>query len=339
MNKQSINEATNKAINSDPELPANVAVNREDLLALRVHARGLQLKPCQSGRSLLFGQHQSKFRGRGMDYMESRHYQPGDDVRHFDWRVTARTNHPHIKLYAEEREQPVIILTDLSASMSMASQGAFKSVIAARLASIFGWIAVAQGDRVGGLVFRDAQNHQELKPVGGRRGILHLVDVLVRLGQPHKTFETDSQAHLLDDMLERIHHTIRPGTQLILISDFFSTGEKTKELLQQIRQHSNVLAVQVSDLLELSAPPQGEYGVSDGEHVWLMNLNSQYQRQQLISSLDQRQQDLHQLFSESAIPLLRLLTHDDIPTVLHQVLARQASSCTGNLLMPKEMVA
>ncbi len=320
-------------------LPKNIAVNREDLLALRANARGLQLKPCQSGRSLLFGQHQSKFRGRGMDYMESRHYQPGDDVRNFDWRVTARTNLPHVKLYAEEREQPVVLLVDQSASMSMASQGAFKSVVAARLASLFGWIAVAQGDRVGGIIFRDKQNHQEIKPQGGRRGILHLVDTLVRLGQPHSHFDAEAQQGLLDSMLERLQHTIRPGTQVILISDFFGVTDKTSRLLQQIHQHSNVLAVQVVDLLELSAPPDGEYGISDGKHSWLLNLNSQQQRQQLINTLDSRQHELQQLFNESGIPLLRILSSDNISDVLHQVLSRKPASCTGNLLMPREMSA
>ncbi len=317
------------------DIPAEIAVNRDDLIRLRDGARGLTLKPRQSGGSTLSGQHQSRFRGRGMDYLESRHYQPGDDVRNFDWRVTARTNQPHIKLYVEEREKPVVVLVDLSASMSMASQGAFKSVIAARVAAMLGWVAVAQGDRIGGLVYRSPEQHLELKPQGGRRGILRFIDILTQQGQPHTSFDTQ-HAGLPIGILERLTHMTRPGSQLIIISDFYYLDAESREYLQKLQQHNNILAIQVVDPLELSAPPAGEYGISDGSNSWRMNINSLRQQQHLDKVLNNRQQQIEALFTELNIPLLKIFTDDDVNAVLHHYLTRKPASYMGNLLMQGE---
>ncbi len=333
--KTLINETT---AHNAKALPADVAVNRDDLIRSRAAARGLTLKPYRGGNSTLTGQHQSRFRGRGMDYLESRHYQAGDDVRNFDWRVTARTNQPHIKLYVEEREQPVILLVDLSASMSLASRGAFKSVVAARVAALLGWVAVAQGDRIGGLVYRSPNEHFELKPQGGRRGILRLIDLLVQLGQPHTTFDSE-HAGLPDNILQRVSRMARPGTQLIIISDFFQQSANSREYLEKLTQHNNVLAIQIVDPLELAAPPTGEYGISNGLINWRMNLNSQSQQQHLDDVLSSRQQQIKTLFDEINVPLLQLLTDDDVNAVLHHLLTRKPAYYLGNLLMQGEAAA
>jgi uncharacterized protein (DUF58 family) len=319
-------------------LPANIAVQREDLLSLRPAARGLTLKPCQHGKSPLAGLHQSRFRGRGMDYLESRHYQPGDDVRTIDWRVTARTHQPHVKIYTEERERPVVMLVDLSAGMSLATRGAFKSVIAARAAALCGWIAAAQGDRVGGLVYRSVNEHRELKPQGGRRGVLQLIDALVQFGQPHTRF-SEPAADMADSVLARLGRVVKTGTQVILISDFFHFQAAERQRLQQLRQHNEVFAIQVTDPLERLIPPPGDYGISDGEHHWLLPLSGQRQQQQLGQQLQFRHQLVAELFRESGIPLLQLHTDDNVADILHQVFARKPASCMGNLLMPREAAA
>ena len=330
-----MNTETINTIQSTADLPPEIAVNRDELINLRGGARGLTLRPRLSRGSVLSGQHQSRFRGRGMDYLESRHYQPGDDVRNFDWRVTARTNQPHIKLYVEEREKPVIVLTDLSASMSMASHGAFKSVMAARVSALLGWVAVAQGDRIGGLVYRAPEEHVEQKPQGGRRGILRFIDVLTRLGQPHTEFDAQ-HAGLPVSILERVTHMTRPGSQLIIISDFYYLNAQSREYLQRLQQHNNVLAIQIVDPLELSAPPTGEYGISDGINVWRMNLDSSAQQQQLEKVLSTRQHEIEALFTDLGIHMLQLLTSDDVKSVLHHVLTRKPASYMGNLLMQGE---
>jgi len=334
MNTETIETISNKILHN---LPPDIAVNRDDLISLRAYAQGLTLVPGQKSASVLSGHHQSRFRGRGMDYLESRHYQPGDDVRNFDWRVTARTNHPHIKLYVEEREQPVIILIDLSSSMSLASQGAFKSVIAARIAAILGWVSVAQGDRVGGLVYRDPDNHIELKPMGGRQGILHLIDQLTELGKPHLAFDSE-QSSLPDLIFERILQMSRHGSQVIIISDFINPSANAHESLQKLKYHNNVLAIQVVDPLEMMAPPEGEYGVSDGLLNWRMNLKTHTQQQSLEKVLQKRQEDIQNEFSDLNIPLLQVMTNDNIDTVLHDFLKNKPLGYQGNLLRQGDAV-
>lgn len=129
-----------------------VTVQLDELIALRRYAQRVHYKP--TGSAIRAGNHLSKLRGRGMDFAEARNYQAGDEIRHMEWRVTARTGRPHVKLYQEERERPVVILSDFNPSMFFGTRLAFKSVIAARLAAMLAWTAIKQGDRVGGLFFQ-----------------------------------------------------------------------------------------------------------------------------------------------------------------------------------------
>lgn len=269
-----------------------------------------------------------------MDYLESRHYQPGDDVRAIDWRVTARTNQPHVKVYTEERERPVVILADLSASMSLATRGAFKSVIAARAAALCGWIAATQGDRVGGLVYRNETSHRELKPQGGRRGVLQLIDALVQFGQPHTHFQKPD-ADMADNLLARLSRVVKPGSQIILLSDFQQFHPHHQQRLRQLHQHNEVLAIQITDPLEQLAPPPGDYGVSNGEHQWLLSLHGAG-RQKLQRQLYSRQQVTADLMQACGIPLLSLHTDDHVVTIMHEALTRKPASCMGNLLTVRE---
>lgn len=162
-------------------------VDADELVALRASGERLRPVRAQTARSALGGGHRSGFHGRGMDYRESRHYQPGDDIRNMDWRITARSGHAHVKVFDEERERPVVVLVDFSASLFFASQGVFKSVQAARLAALIGWSTIGHGDRIGALLFSDASargQHQELSPAGGRRAQMRLIRALVQAGAP-----------------------------------------------------------------------------------------------------------------------------------------------------------
>jgi uncharacterized protein (DUF58 family) len=173
-------------------------VDAEELVALRSSGERLRPAPVQAARSALAGAHRSRFHGRGMDYRESRHYQPGDDIRNMDWRITARSGHAHVKVFDEERERPVVVLVDCGKTMFFATQGVFKSVQAARLAALIGWSAIGHGDRIGALLFTDAAEagqHEELSPAGGRRGQMRLIRALVRAGAPELMLSSASAHH------------------------------------------------------------------------------------------------------------------------------------------------
>ena len=155
----------------DFQQPAHgVYAELADLIALRYGARNLQIGKRKRALSVLAGPNKSNFRGRGIDFEEVRGYQPGDDIRTIDWRVTARTGSAHTKLFREERERPVLLVVDQRNSMFFGSQHCFKSVLAAQLASLLAWSALNNGDRVGGLVFNDNQ-HREFRPRRSRNRI------------------------------------------------------------------------------------------------------------------------------------------------------------------------
>lgn len=140
-----------------------VELGLDELLEMRHRLHEARLFSSQNRRSPLVGLHHSRLRGRGVDFDQVRIYQPGDDVRTIDWRVTARTREPHTKLFHEERERPVFVLVEQSQRLFFGSGLCFKAVLAARAAAFIGWSALAHNDRIGGLVFSDRDCH-EIKP-------------------------------------------------------------------------------------------------------------------------------------------------------------------------------
>lgn len=162
-----------------------VIAELNELIDLRRYAQSIRYQP--EGRAIRAGNHLSKLRGRGMDFAEVRNYQAGDEIRHMEWRVTARTGRPHVKIYQEERERPVVILADFNPSMIFGTRVAFKSVVAARLAAMLVWTVIKQGDRVGG-VFFSATEHSEFTPRGRDSGALPMLAALSQY-----TEQTDAQ--------------------------------------------------------------------------------------------------------------------------------------------------
>lgn len=137
-----------------------IRIGLAELIDMRHRVREIQLFSKPGQRSPLVGLHHSKLRGRGVDFDQVRVYQAGDDVRNIDWRVTARTQEPHTKLFHEERERPIFILVEQSQRLFFGSGLMFKSVLAAQAAALFGWAALGHNDRIGGLVFGDNEHHE-----------------------------------------------------------------------------------------------------------------------------------------------------------------------------------
>ncbi len=291
-------------------------VSSDELIALRQSARKLDLGIRQLARAQLAGSHGSRFRGRGMDYQESRTYQPGDDIRSMDWRVTARTGRPHTKLYQEERERPVVVCVDLGPTMCFASRGALKSVVASRAAALIGWAATSQGDRIGALLFNG--EHHELPPRGGRHGVLRLIRQLVAQGDPLENLAHPPHPEGFNGALARLRRVSRPGSLIFLISDFYGIDRDTAHHLMRLRQHNDVVAIQVVDPLELAPPPPGRYGVTDGQQQGILDTRSAPVRQAYASYFEQHHQAVRELMRSQAIALLSLATTDDVSRVLQQ---------------------
>ncbi len=300
---------------------SGIEVSVDDLIGLRFRAQRLELGIARRARHSMTGAHGSRFRGRGMEFAESRIYQPGDDVRSIDWRVTARTGRPHTKLFQEERERPVILLVDLSASMFFGTRTAYKSVLAAETAALIAWAAMHGGDRVGALV-AGRSHHLELEPVSGRRGVLRVLRALAALSRQASNGE-EQQIKLCDSLL-RARHVARPGSLLVVISDFYDLDEEAAGHLSRMRQHNDMLACWIHDRLEIEPPPPGRYGVSDGWQTATLDTVSRRARARYAASFGARFEQLRATLGRLAIPLLPIATGDDVAETLRRGASAQA---------------
>lgn len=236
------------------------------LIALREEARRFDIAPRGRILATRSGGHLSRFRGRGVEFDESRIYQPGDDPRNMDWRVTARSGQPHVKLFREERERPVWLLVDIGPSMRFGTRVAFKSVIAARAAALLAWAAADQGDRVGGLVF-DETRHFERRPMARTRGLLPLLKALSESPLPG---ERGGHASLAA-AAQHLAQLVRPGSLVFLLSDFAGLGQDDSAWMTRLARANELVLVQIFDPIETMAPPAGRYPVVDGERHAVLN--------------------------------------------------------------------
>ncbi len=297
-------------------------MSREELLQLRHSARELPLDSRMAATSVISGAHVSRFRGRGMDYLESRGYQPGDDIRSMDWRVTARSGRAHIKVYQEERERPIVLMLDLGPGMFFATRGAFKSVVAARAAAMIGWAAVHNGDRIGALLFNGG--HHELRPLGGSRGALRLIRTLVEMTDPARAPGSRSDSvngQHLNDALMRLRRVARPGSLVFLLSDFYGCNTETRRHLQYLRKHTDIIALQIVDTLEVAPPPPGHYAISDGHRSGLLDTRSPARRQAYLDYFSAHHSAVRELMQQCAVPLQQLATTDSVTRSLRRILA------------------
>ena len=240
------------AIFTNTPYTTGVDVQLSELLSYKQHGKlTLNAKRLPASRQLS-GNYLANIKGRGMEFAEVRHYQPGDDVRAIDWAVTARTGKAHTKLFQEEKERPVFLLVDVSDSMVFGSQFVFKSVQACHLASLLSWQAKQRNDRLGGIVFNQ-QEVAELKPTSRSKGLmafLHQSQTLCK----NVAFKTAQQSLLLQ--LKRLSHLVQTGSQVHLISDFSQLDDACYKLINLMRRHNQVTVWQVSDPLESHLPKQ-----------------------------------------------------------------------------------
>lgn len=229
-----------------------VSVALAELLALRARVARKPLPPRESRRAPA-GQQASRLHGRGMDYAESRAYQPGDDVRRLDWRLTARSGRLHTKLFQEEREGRLLVLLDTHASMRFGTRARFKSVQAARAAAAAAWLAVRAGERAGALAF-GARRHL-LRPQGGTRGALALCGALASWDAGRG----DAGAEPLSEALLRAGRLLHGASRVLLISDGFSCDEAARGRLIDLAKRTDVAMLIVGDALELASAPAGRY--------------------------------------------------------------------------------
>ncbi|MCK9635753.1 MAG: DUF58 domain-containing protein [Methylobacter tundripaludum] len=257
--------------------PANelISVSLKTLVDLARPAAGIKLKhsAIRSGQS---GGYVSRFKGRGMEFEEARVYQPGDDIRSIDWRVTARTGEPHTKMFREERERPVFISVDDRPAMHFATRGVFKSVLAAKLAGLLAWAAQHHGDRIGGQIFT-GNVCRELKPQNGKHAVLRFLNAIssgAGFNRPDQAqAEIAASAITLEQVLARLIQHARPGSLVYIISDFRGINDQAETHLAKLSRHCEVVLIFVYDPLESHLPEKGRYRFIAMDGVYAASLS------------------------------------------------------------------
>lgn len=223
-----------------------IAPTLAELVALRAAAQGR--RPPRLGRHGSSGHALSPLRGRGMEYAESREYTIGDDVRHIDWRLTARSGRPHTKLFQAERERLSLVVADTAPALYFGTRVRFKSVQAARAGAVAAWAALRDGDRVAAL--RGSTREAPVPPASGPRGVLRVLDALVRW---YATPPEDDAG--LAVALDHARQLLRPGSRLLVLADPASIAAIPAQRWPALSAHSEVFVLLLLDPLE-QAPPQ-----------------------------------------------------------------------------------
>ncbi len=244
----------------------DIYTNLKALVRLRHSARGFSYLPKQPLRSLLAGRKRSRLRGRGLDFDELRHYRPGDDIRTMDWRVTNRTGKPHVRVYTEERDRPVFVVTDQRLPMFFGSQKKMKSVIASEVAALTAWRILDVGDRVGCILFND-DDIVEIKPSRNPRQLMAWLGQLVAMNND-LTAASDhtSNPAALATALAQLERSVGHDYLIVLVSDFFGWDEQALSTIRRISEHNDIVCAMIYDPLERNISNAEKLVVSDGRY-------------------------------------------------------------------------
>lgn len=288
--------------------PVGAYSDLSELIQLRYGARELKLGRQRKVFSQLIGPHQTRFRGRGIEFEEVRAYHPGDDVRSIDWRVTARSGKPHTKLFREERERPVMLLIDQSLSMFFGSKKCFKSVMAAHTAALLAWAALQNNDRVGGLVF-NGNDHAEVRPKRSAKNVLQFLHSIDDFNHRlHRQLPSDESA--IDQALEELRRITRPGSNIFIVSDFQRLGDEGLKHLHLLSKNNDISAIRIYDPLEQDLPPNGYYSITNGEQRFALYTGDQKLRRHYHETFQAKGDTLVKKLGPMGIPLMPLSTLD-----------------------------
>lgn len=261
----------------------------------------------------VLGANRSIFHGRGMEYADSRMYQPGDELKTIDWRLTARSSDVYTKLYHEERERPVFILLDLRRMMRFGTRKRFKSHLAAEIAAMLAWVGFDGGDRVGGFVLTTGSS-LEFPAARTRKSILHFLQA-VSNGTRVATAD-DTREVPLHTALHKLRLVCRPGTLAFVISGFSDYRDETETELLRLSGRAHLTLIFTHDPLDARLPPRGG-GLSDGHNVVDIHAMTGARLDQHAAAFAARQASLQWIARKCGMAFLRVQTPDDPKMVLH----------------------
>ena len=298
--------------------PKNIFTSLNELLLLEGFAKNSPfLAKKQRVSSVLGGKHASKLRGRGLDFEEVRNYVPGDDIRTIDWKVTARTQKTHTRVYSEEKEKPALIIVDQTKSMFFGSQVKMKSVVAAELAAIAAFKVQKEGDRVGGIIISD-DKVDIVYPKRDRKNILLFLEKLVQQNRAlSESIEGDMDLRV-QDTFQKIRNLVTHDFLIVIISDFQRYDEKVIKNISYMAQHNDVILAKIFDPMEQNIP-ETEIIATDGEMQILVEGQNSKVRKKAKDLFDNDFADFEETMKKYRIPVFKLNTVEPIEKQLEEV--------------------
>lgn len=266
--------------------------------------RKIEIKTRGLSQNIFAGEYHSAFKGRGMTFAEVREYQYGDDIRDIDWNVTARQNHPYVKVYEEERELTVMLLIDVSGSRNFGAVGVEKREMMAEIAATLAFSAIQNNDKIGVMFFSD-KIEKFIPPKKGRKHILFIIRELL-------DFQPENIGTDISKALQYLTDAIKKRCTTFLISDYIDDNNYQKALSIANNKH-DVTAIQVYDKRDAQLPDVGLLKIKDletGREQWL-NTSSSRVRQAHNKWWYERQQQTTEIMHRCRVDLASVATDED----------------------------
>lgn len=293
-----------------------VYIQLDELVRLQHKASGFSFLPRQPVHSILSGRHASKLRGRGLNFEELRDYLPGDDTRNIDWKVTARTRTPYVRVYTEEKDRTVWLLVDQRVTMFFGSQQRMKSVVAAEVAAISAWRVLSVGDRVGALVFNDS----EISVVPPHRSRERVMQILKQVVKKNRQLRADADVkpdpNKLNEALKQVSTLARHDCLICLVTDGDGINGDTRKHISRISEHNDVLAALIYDPLEKDIPAAGRLRFADNEGQLEADTSNRKLRSDFQAEFEKRLERIETASRRFSIPVIALDTNRPVPDQL-----------------------
>jgi uncharacterized protein (DUF58 family) len=274
-----------------------------EAIELLKKVRRIEIKTRGLTRHIFAGEYHSAFKGRGIAFSEVREYQYGDDIRSIDWNVTARLNHPYVKVYEEERELTVMLLIDVSGSGNFGTTVSFKRDIMTEVAAVLSFSAIYNNDKIGVIFFTDIIE-KFIPPQKGRKHILRIIRELL-------DFRPESSKTNLSEPLRFLTNAIKKRCTAFIISDFMAP--EFEEALRIAASKHDLVALKVSDPLEKIMPDVGLLKVADSEsgaEKWI-DTSSKYLRRNYEDWWKEHIESVKNRFKRCGVDFTELNTGDD----------------------------
>jgi len=298
--------------------PSDVFVSLQDLLKMEHIASGFSfLAKKQKVRSILGGKHASKLRGRGLDFEEVRNYVAGDDIRNIDWKVTARTQKTHSKVFSEEKEKPALIVVDQSKSMFFGSQKKTKSVVAAEIAALTAFKVLKEGDRVGGVVFAD-KGIDIIYPKRDRKNILRFLEKIVTRNRELIDSEPMEFEKALNTVLSKVKNIVTHDFLVVIISDFNRYNPDLIKFISRLSLHNDVILTKVYDPMEKMIP-QTKIIAGDTKRQLLLDGDERKLRDRFESTFNEDFEKFKEQMKKHRIPVTSIDTIKDTDVQLKEL--------------------